>query len=157
MRPKTESLDRESARRLAFLVNATLEEYIGVHDDVFKFSLWRIIPFPGLVDRAAFASNALRLKRLMLQLNKIEQELDGSNCYSNRAVEEFGTALKKYVLALADAVSQLRLICERLHEESHRIFSYAWKKYKRDVDQYKFYIDAYLSLARRLNELYDRL
>ena len=73
------------------------------------------------------------------------------------AEKEYLELLSQYVTALIETVRSLRTMLGRLNAKSERLASYDRQQYREDMAQYEGARQAYVTLGKRLNELYDTI
>ncbi|HEV8327037.1 MAG TPA: hypothetical protein VGQ08_06095 [Nitrospiraceae bacterium] len=119
--------------------NAILDEYVVIHDAIFKFSWRKALPIPGLFKATDFGAHVRDLDRLASELAAITSSLkteSGSLEGSNQ-----------YTAALLEAVQTLREICGRLYEKSQGELS------KYPMAEYNANLKAYEGLMNKCQEL----
>jgi len=111
-------------------IHDILQEYIKIHNDIFKYSLRRIIPFSGIFEATDYGKHYENLNSLKERLNGIIRTLDKES--------EFGALIKQYAEALLDTILCLRIMCEKLYEKSQgNLKAYTWQQYRKDLAVYK--------------------
>jgi hypothetical protein len=126
-------------------VNEILEKYMTIHDKLFKFSLRKVIPIPGIFKPANYDQNIKELDSLIFALERVSISKNNS--------PEIINIYQQYITALRKTIRFLRNICWKLDDKSHGdLEGYTIDKYKSDVDTYKGLMDRYQLLEKTLNE-----
>ena len=126
-------------------VNEVLTRYIQIHNDVFKSSIRRIIPIPGLFQSIDYGKHYDNLTALTNELEAIISVVSGNN--------EFAGALREYTQVLFQTISSLREICRKLYEKSQGdMESYPKSQYDADMAEYNSYERTHKALGERLNQ-----
>ncbi len=123
-------------------VYGILEKYVKIHDEVFKFSWRKVIPVPGIFKSVNYEKHASDLSCLVGDIEKM----------SLQEQRNLPTIFPEYVRALCNAISALRDICKKLHDQSQKVGSYPPSQYKRDVERYNLLAANYRNLGNRLNQ-----
>jgi len=122
-----------------------LARYIAIHEKIFKFSLLKAIPIPGLFKPIDYGRHFAELDSVVPDLEKLAASAD------NRA----GTTseYEQYVSALLDTMRFLRDMCKRLHDKRQGgLKDYTIDQYESDVATYQGLVAKYRSLGLKLNE-----
>ena len=90
--------------------NAILDEYVAIHDAIFKFSWRKALPIPGLFKATDFGAHVRDLDRLASKLADISAALKAES----GALE----GSHQYMAAVLEAIQALREICRRFYEKS---------------------------------------
>jgi hypothetical protein len=144
---------------LAYQVNDILSRYIAVHDAIFKFSIRKLLPIPGLFKAIDYGSHYHELCNLHSELTETlatiaELRASGLASFSTGP---FLDVLAEYAFALSDAIGKLRDICDNLYRKSQGATDYSMSAYKRDVAAYDISVQRYIALGGRLNSLFAQL
>src|SRR3972149_8456857 len=126
-------------------VHAILEEYVMIHNAIFKFSWRKAIPTPGVfkpIDYGRYTNGrgflASELERLLTSLN---------------AKPDLPEVFHQYTEALLQTVQFLHTMCTRLYEKSQgELGAYTMSEYRSDVSKYKGLANNYRSLGGTLNQ-----
>jgi hypothetical protein len=111
-------------------INAILQEYVAIHDAIFKFAWRKAIPIPGLFKPTDFGAHFKDLSKLASKLIAISSALKAES----GALE--GT--QQYAAALLEAVQALRDICGRFYEKSQgHLNKYPMAEYNADLKVYE--------------------
>ena len=122
-----------------------LNSYIEIHNDVFKSSLRRVVPIPGVFESINYDKHQSRLLELAGDLASLISGVEGD--------DGFAVALREYSLAWSETISTLSDLCGRLHRKSQGgQYSYSWRQYQKDLADYHSCQQRYLALAPRLNQ-----
>jgi hypothetical protein len=128
-----------------YQVHTILQRFVSIHDKIFKFSLRKAIPVPGIFKSINYVQHFRNLDSLASAL----EELAIST--SDRA--DIPEVFQQYVAALLTTIKSLRDICGRLYEKSEGdLQSYSKEQYKADVAKYEGLVDKYRQMGSALNE-----
>ena len=128
-----------------YQVHAILERYIAIHDKIFKFSLRKAIPIPGLFKPIDYGQHFRELDTLVSAFKQLVIST------SNRA--EVPGVFQQYITALLKTMQFLRDMCKRLYDKSQNVLqSYTMDQYKSDVTTYEELVEKYRLLGSTLNE-----
>jgi len=128
-----------------YQVQTILDRYIAIHDNIFKFSLRKAIPIPGVFKAIDFGQHFRELDSLTSELEHLAISTN------NRA--RVPSAFQEYVAALLKTIQFLRDMCKRLYDKSEGdLQSYKMNQYKADVAMYEGLVDKYRLLGSALNE-----
>jgi len=131
--------------RKSLEVHDILTQYIEIHNDIFKSSLRRIFPIPGVFQAIDFGKHYFSLSELTDELKYIISGVDDRNGFSR--------ALKEYAQALLQTISLLRDMCGNLHKKTQGgVSSCSKKQYKADFQAYHSSVERYQFLGDRLNQ-----
>ena len=126
-------------------VNEILERYSAIHDKIFKFSLRKVIPIPGLFKPVDYDLHLKELDSLAFALERVSISKNNSADVIN--------AYQQYITALRKAIRFFRNICGRLNDKSRgNLRDYTMDKYNSDVDTYRGLMERYQLLGSALNE-----
>lgn len=126
-------------------IHDILQEYIKIHNNIFKSSLRRIIPFFGIFEAIDYGKHYKNLNSIKERLNGIIRTLDKES--------EFGALINQYAEALLDTILCLGIMCEKLYEKSQgNLKAYTWQKYKKDFAVYKTSANKYKAFGLQVNE-----
>ncbi len=146
------------ARGLAVIVNDALSRYIATHNDVFKLSVRRLVPIPGVFEAIDFKAHVETLTAVEDTLSSAgvttASALKGS---SDAAVRDFLAHLQEYNTALLDAVRQFRRVSERMYRQSQNPGTYKWSTYQKDLDTYEEAVKHYTEIGVDLNAKYEAI
>jgi hypothetical protein len=130
-----------------------------VHDNIFKFSLRKFLPIPGLFKAINYCKHEITLSgsenQLQLSSQSARQTMSCEGLSS--AEREFLQALHEYGDALRDSVHRLREISAALCHKSRGAMDYSVSMYNRDTAAYNDSVMRYTALGEQLNSLYHRL
>jgi len=140
-------------------VNDILSRYILVHNAIFKFSIRKLLPIPGLFKAIDYGSHYQALDNLHSELAQtleaIAQVRASEPASTNTGA--FLAALAEYGSALSDTIGSLRDMCSHLYRKSQGATDYSWATYERDNDAYMASVLRYMALGEHLNSLWARL
>ncbi len=133
----------ENFRQNVLQVHQILDEYINIHDGMFKFSWRKILPIPGLF-------KPIEMGRHSQHLNSLAQRLERIYAHVNSAEKQ--DVFPRYVAALRETIIYLKRICEQLDVRAQGNFS-AYKKhtYFSDVNVYQGLVSKYMLIGDELN------
>jgi hypothetical protein len=125
-------------------VHKVLTRYIKVHNDIFKASVRRIIPIPGIFQSIDYRKHHDNLFELTQELEIIIPK--------NLGNDEFACVLREFAQALYDTISTLREICKKLYKKSqNESNAYPKKQYELDLKVYHSCERKHQILGERLN------
>jgi hypothetical protein len=128
-----------------YQVHAILERYVAIHDKIFRFSLRKAIPIPGLFRPIDYGQHFKELDSLVSALEQLAIST------SNRA--GVPSMFQQYVTALLKTMQFLRDMSRRLYDKTQGdLQSYTMGKYKSDVTTYEGLVGEYRALGSTLNE-----
>lgn len=130
-------------------VGNILQAYLAIHNDIFRFSLRRILPVPVLFESIDYDDRFRRLFYLCETLDDISGQFPD---HSDEAPELL-MAIKRYCAALGVAISELRHICESLMDKAASPKTYTWTVYRSDLRRYHAAISRYRGIGMKLNVL----
>jgi len=93
-----------------YQVHAILERYVAIHDKIFKPSLRKAIPIPGIFKPIDYGQH---LRELASLVSALEQLVIAT---SNRP--GVPSVFQQYVTALLKTIQFLRDMCRRLYDKS---------------------------------------
>jgi phage-related minor tail protein len=135
-------------------INNLLNEYIVIHDEVFKFSWRKIIPLP-------FIFKAINFHNLQQKAEEILNELEQCNNDLNKILSKVSDKesrcahfLSEYCLALTNTVSLLNNMLHQLYLKSENSGDYNLSKHNSLSKEYDEAVQKYYGMGNRLNELY---
>jgi len=136
-------------KQLSIAVNKILGGYIVVHNDIFGFSLRKMIPIPGIF-------KPINYKSCYNKLNFLEDKISN---FINELPEhtEYFELLKEYSKALRDTILWLKNICERFTNKIEGKGGYPMNEYHKDMSTYNHSVNTYRTLGLRLNNAYKEL
>ncbi len=130
--------------------NDILDEYVAIHDSIFKFS-WRkaLSSIPRLFKATDFGVHIRELDRLASDLTEISAALKAEP----GALE----GSHQYTTALLETIQALREICQRFHEQSQGDLSkYPMSEYNVDLKSYEDLVKTSQELGIALNQRFTR-
>lgn len=132
-------------------IGELLHRYIIVHDDIFKFSIRRILPIPGLFQAIDFPSHVATLDEIGDELSDTISDV-ATSAYADHMIPML---LVGYGNALLTTVNHLRSICDRLGRKAERE-DYPNEDYNRDVAEYQALVREYQRHGAKLNAALGR-
>jgi hypothetical protein len=136
-------------------VNDILSRYILVHDDVFKFSLRKVIPIPGIFKPIDYRANSLALTQLLIELADARTGITAALA-AREPSKEFLAKLEAFAARLTETIGRLRNICDGLGQRSRGAGGSTATDHQRQVDEYNVSVQKYLALGGELNALFPR-
>ena len=128
-----------------YQVHAILESYLAIHEKIFKFSLRKAIPVPGLFKPIDYGQHFRELDSLVSALEQL--------AISTSNIAGVPSVFQQYVTALLKTMQFLRDMSKRLYDMSQGdLQSYTMGQYKSDVTTYEGLVEKYRSLGLTLNE-----
>ena len=125
--------------------NAILDEYVSIHDAIFKFSWHKALPIPEFFKATDFGVHCRELDRLASQLAAIASAL--------KAEPGSLEGSHRYMTALLEAVQALREICGRFYEKSQGDLSkYPMAEYNANLKTYEGLRNKCQELGAALNQ-----
>lgn len=123
------------------LANEILQEYVSIHDQVFKPSLRKSIRIPGFFKPIDFGKHFECLGVLSNELEELTFSTD---------LEDQPSVFQEYVTALLSTIEELRDLCGKLLAKSKGA-SYSMEEYKSDVASYQDIVAEYRAIGSKLN------
>tara|TARA_B110000196_G_scaffold187845_1_gene160955 strand:- start:420 stop:794 length:375 start_codon:yes stop_codon:yes gene_type:complete len=118
-----------------------------VHQEVFGFSLRKVLPIPFLFKKIDYAylwseSDEIHheLRRLIIEVQDNPLTLKRDNIFTI------------YLTALSESASKLALLLKKLSQKSNGISKYEKSEYLSDLDSYELSQKKYSALGVQLNE-----
>jgi hypothetical protein len=143
--------------KLVYEASELRRRYTGIHEEMFGFSVRRIIRFGQQSERECQAKMQ-RLDDLSEALAGMRKQIaDLQECdLTKRRGHDICTALGDYTQALSDSVALLHTICQRLAREQKGVDG--WRNYtatelRQDRITYDDAIQHHKRMGRRLQEL----
>lgn len=136
-------------KELSIAVNKVLDGYIIVHNEIFSFSLRKIIPIPGIFKAINYKSCYNKLCFLQDKLNNLISDISEHT--------EYFVLLNEYSKALLNTILWLQNICEKFANKIKGKEDYPKSEYDKDVETYNHSVNTYRILGLRLNNLYKEL
>jgi hypothetical protein len=140
---------REFLVAAAVEVGMILDRFIDVHNDIFSFSLRKILPIPWLFRPINFTQHYRTLRFIETDLELVLEQLPES---CPEATELF-VVLRDYTQRLLSTVLNLQDICGHLFRKADGTEEYTQQDYERDLGRYKRSIPTYQSERSRLNRI----
>lgn len=140
-RPNMEKL---TLSQQAEVVGSILNEYIAVHNDVFKFRWRRLLPLGIWFEAIDFHAHVVALKSMEEEVERIRVAVVGEE-------SALAETLAAYTMALEDTMSELRGICAGLDVKRSGSDTYTWNEYQKDHERYKNRVRKYQAIGSDLN------
>ncbi len=128
-----------------------LAAYVGLHNEVFRFSLRRLLPIPWLFRPIPFDKHVAAAAALRRSL-----DIYGEPLRNRAAPGTSGAILVGYMRALSEAIDSFRFVCEQLNRKREG-GSYPRAKYDRDLAEYQSSVMRYQDWGLKLNRLMERV
>lgn len=151
-------LKEDDITRVAAEVDQILTNYLKIHDDIFKASIRKIIPIPGIFKKIDYKDHNRLLNDLLTKLNKAHLDLKNIKNLLLEKLEEltFINIFIEYVIALSNSMCKLRDICKKFQEKIDGERTYSMGEYDRDVNIYKESTENYFSVGKQLNKYFNK-
>ena len=149
----------EELRNIANRVNKLLTTYIDINDEIFKPSIRKIIPIPGIFKKINYHFNYSKLSDIETDLRT---ELNDLNTLVH-VFKEFTIEFKfigiflKYCEALLDTIYSLKTICFKMREKIDGNSKYPYTEYDGDVEEYSKLVKRYVSMGSTVNQYYQEI
>lgn len=136
-------------------VGEPLNKYVALHDELFRVSVGRLVPVPGIFEAIPFDLLRDSLRATSDELRYLRGEADlylrqGEHTDNER---RFVSALLDYLIALDSTVVMLIDVAEKLYQKSQDPSEYRWSEYTANIEAYRLSVDHYVGLGRELNRL----
>ena len=150
---------KEKIVELSWNVNNLLSQYIAIHDDVFETSIRNIIPIPGIFKVIDFGAYIQKTENIIPELENCDSKIKSLADNFSGEEREYLDLLSKYVGALIETVSRLKVVLDALYAKSQSFINsnYDWSNYKIDLAKYEQSVQNYLIVGGRLNELFQKI
>lgn len=151
--------NKEQIKEVSWQVNDLLSQYVAIHDEVFKTSIRHAIPIPGIFKAIDFGAHLKKIENIIPELENCDSKV--KLLTENVSDQERGylDMLSKYVNALIETVSYLRIVVGGLYAKSQSFVNsnYDWRNYKNDLAKYKQSVQNYMTLGGSLNEFFEKI
>jgi len=140
-------------------VNDLLSQYVAIHDDIFKTSIRHAIPIPGIFKAIDFGAHLEKVKNIIPELENCDNKIKSLTESTSGQEREYLDLLSRYVGALIETVSRLKVLVGALYDKSQSFVNsnYDWKNYKSDLAKYEQSVQDYMAIGGRLNELFEKV
>lgn len=144
---------------LSWNVNDLLSQYVAIHDDIFKTSIRHAIPIPGIFKAIDFGAHLGKVKNIIPELENCDSKIKLLAENISGQERECLDLLSRYVSALIETVSRLKIVVSALYDKSQSFVNsnYDWKNYKSDLAKYKQSVQDYMAIGGSLNELFEKV
>jgi hypothetical protein len=144
--------------RVAAEVDQILTNYLKIHDNIFKASIRKIIPIPGIFKKIDYKDHNRFLNDLLTKLNKANLGLENIKILVLEKPEEltFINIFIEYVTALSNSMGKLRDICNKFQEKIDGERDYSMSEYNRDVSIYEESSEIYFNVGKQLNKYFNK-
>lgn len=140
-------------------VNILLTTYIKVNDHIFKPSIRKWIPIPGIFQSINYHSSFLKLSDIESELVVLKNNLivliKEFNCSTPEY--KFSDVFLKYCIALLNTVFSLKSICFKMKEKIAGNSTYDYSLFDKDVEEYNNHVKNYLSYGDTVNQYYKKI
>ena len=140
-------------------MNDLLSQYVAIHDDIFKTSIRHAIPIPGIFKAIDFGAHLEKVKNIIPELENCDNKIKSLTESTSGQEREYLDLLSRYVGALIETVSRLKVLVGALYDKSQSFVNsnYDWKNYKSDLAKYEQSVQDYMAIGGRLNELFEKV
>ena len=151
--------NKEQITEVSWQVNDLLSQYVAIHDDVFKTSIRHAIPIPGIFKAIDFGAHLKKVENIIPGLENCNSKIKSLAENISASEREYLDLLSKYISALIETVSHLKVVVGGLYAKSQSFINsnYDWKNYKNDLAKYEQSVQNYMALGGRLNELFEKV
>ncbi|GIW69314.1 MAG: hypothetical protein KatS3mg101_0061 [Patescibacteria group bacterium] len=151
--------NKEQIVELSWNVNDLLSQYVAIHDDIFKTSIRHAIPIPGIFKAIDFGAHLGKVENIIPELENCGSKIKSLAESVNGQEREYLDLLARYVGALIETVSRLKVVVGALYAKSQSFVNskYDWKNYKSDLASYEQSVQDYMAIGGRLNELFEKV
>ena len=151
--------NKEQITELSWSVNDLLSQYVAIHDDIFKTSIRHAIPIPGIFKAIDFGAHLGKVENIIPELENCDSKIKSLAESVNGQEREYLDLLARYVGALIETVSRLKVVVGALYAKSQSFVNsnYDWKNYKSDLASYEQSVQDYMAIGGRLNELFKKV
>ncbi len=132
-------------------VNDLIKEYVSIEDDVFKPSIRKSLPIPGIFRPIHYLSHVERLAEMENEVDQVKNLIRSLKPENESMEGQFLITLRAYSSAFLDAMTSLKLICRKLHEKS-RGEVYPRKEYETDAKELRKVEMKYFEIGKKLND-----
>jgi hypothetical protein len=149
---------QEKIKNTATEVNSLLDEYIKIHNEVFKFSLRKIIPIPFIFKALNFEKLHDRTKKVLTALENANKQIrELLNESQGDEEQKFSQLLSEYCCALITTVAILEKMLFQLNLKSKNSGDYNLSEHNRLFNSYREATDKYYDIGIKLNESYSKI
>ena len=124
-----------------------LKRYITVHDEIFSFSIRRLIPLPFIFKEIDFQTVYRDCRFRERELYEVIEQLPNKSFEASNLL----MVLREYSSALLKTISKLKVISEKLWKKADKEIKYEKPEYKSDLEDYFSCVQKYQEIGRRLN------
>ncbi|HPI97561.1 MAG TPA: hypothetical protein PLV56_02365 [Synergistales bacterium] len=146
----------DTTLRVAKQVNHLVKEYVSIEEDIFKPSMGKILPIPGIFRPVNYTGHSERLEKMLLELEKSKKDIRSLKPANDSIEGEFLITLRAYINAFSVALSELSIICGKLQLRSQGR-AYTGKEYKSDATGLRKLEMVYFDIGKKLNTLFAEL
>ena len=140
-------------------INSFLSQYIEIHDDIFKTSIRRIIPIPGIFKAIDFEGHLKKSESISNGFENCQTEIKSLLVSLGDSEQEYLNLLNDYAERLILTVSLLKVVLSALQAKSRSFknSNYDWSNYKEDLARYEQSVSEYLEIGGDLNDMFQKL
>lgn len=144
---------------LSLDINFLLSQYINIHDDVFKPSIRRLIPIPGIFKSIDFDANLKKIENINIRLEYCCNKIYFLTDDANKKEQEYLELLSNYVNVLIKTISYLKIIVEELCSKSQGSSNsnYKLNDYNNDIAKYNQLVQDYTKIGKYLNASFEKI
>lgn len=138
---------REFIYAAALEMHQILQSYVQTHDEVFGFSLRKVIPLPFIFKKMDFQSLYEQCRFREREIKEVVDQLPATSSEAPELLE----SLKVFSQALFATVEKLEQICGKLWDKAEKKKVYSPDEYNRDVAEYNHLVASYQEAGHHLN------
>lgn len=140
----------------AFRVNTLLSRYVDIENRIFRFSLRRILPIPGLFKSVDYGMYLQELRRIQTELESVERQFVDWVPTKEQGIceSQLSDVLMDYIALLRSTVEHLSSISNQLLLKTQGDHAYDYWHYRNDLKEYKRCVESYVSKGDELNHVF---
>ncbi|KOE80247.1 hypothetical protein ACS86_17610 [Vibrio alginolyticus] len=124
-----------------------LARHVSVHNEVFGFSVRKLLPIPFLFKKIDYAYLWSESDEIYHELSRLITDIQ-----ENPLTLKRDEILIKYLSALSESSRYLSILLKRLSQKSSGISNYQKSEYNSDLETYERSQEKYSKLGIKLNE-----
>ncbi|HCA41066.1 MAG TPA: hypothetical protein DEP01_05950 [Aminobacterium sp.] len=138
---------------IAQCTHKLLQEYMEIQEDLFKPSLRKVIPIPGIFCPVDYKETCGRLGDICRQLAEVREKIRELRPDNKTIDGQFLILQRAYISGMMEAVFFLKEISQRLYERSCGAKEYSRVQYKEDMEIFKEKEISFLKIGLKLNNM----
>lgn len=142
LQPDAATPSGPTTQELLVAAHDVLGRYVAVHDDIFKGSIRKVLPIPGIFKKIDYPAHAAKLTGLASVLENVKRSANSAG---------LPKTFEEYVEALLLTIRHLRDMCLKMTAKIHGRGEYGSDQWRRDSDTYQALVSRYASLGAALN------